>query len=130
MANSKALIKADEAKSRMMVSPLNGAECPTGAHPGNTGGKPGRSGRKPSAVRQACLMAFDERIPRLAMIADGAVAFTEGCPKCGHKAETAPVPVTDAGDMIRAVDTLAKYGLGERSEFSIDVVTENVTRML
>src|SRR5689334_12559575 len=113
-----------------MVSPLNGAVCPTGGHPGNTGGKPGRSGRKPSAVREACLLAFDERIPRLAMIADGSVAFTESCPKCGHKAQTAPLPVTDVSDMIRATDTLAKYGLGERSEFSEDVVAENVDRML
>jgi hypothetical protein len=31
-----------------MRSPRNGAECPTGAHPGNTGGKKGRSGRKPN----------------------------------------------------------------------------------
>jgi hypothetical protein len=75
-------------------------------------------------------LAFDERIPRLAMIADGAVAFTESCPKCGHKAESPPVPLTDAGDMIRATDTLGRYGLGERSEFSEDVVAENVTHML
>jgi hypothetical protein len=27
-------------------SPLNGAEIPLGAHPGNTGGKKGRSGRR------------------------------------------------------------------------------------
>jgi hypothetical protein len=34
-----------------MRSPLNGAETPTGAHPGNTGGKKGRSGRKPDAFK-------------------------------------------------------------------------------
>lgn len=33
----------------MMVSPINGAQTPTGAHPKNTGGKKGRSGRRPFA---------------------------------------------------------------------------------
>ena len=111
-------------------SPINGAEIPLGAHPGNSGGKPGRSGRRPSAVREACLAAFEERIPRLAMIADGAVTFTQACPKCGHTEETPPLPVTEANDMRLAIDTLAKYGLGERSEYSADVVAENVDQML
>lgn len=31
---------------------------------------------------------------------------------------------------LRAVDSAAKYGLGERSEYSEDVVAENVDRML
>jgi hypothetical protein len=31
---------------------------------------------------------------------------------------------------LRAVDTAAKYGLGERSEFSEDVVTANLDAML
>ena len=37
-----------------MVSPRSGAECPVGAHPGNTGGKKGRSGRKPDAFIRFC----------------------------------------------------------------------------
>ncbi|HEY9227379.1 MAG TPA: hypothetical protein VIP11_12070 [Gemmatimonadaceae bacterium] len=113
-----------------MVSPLNGARCPTGAHPGNTGGKPGRSGRPASEVREACLLAFDERIPRLAMIADGIVNFTQACPKCGHTEATPPLPVTEVSDMRAAIDQLGKYGLGERSEFSGDVVAANVDAML
>jgi hypothetical protein len=111
--------------ARAMVSPLNGARCPTGGKPGNAGG-----GRRPSAVRETCLLAFDERIPRLKMIADGVMSFTQACPKCGHTEATSPYPVTDAGDMINAVDKLARYGLGERSEFSEDVVADNVDRML
>lgn len=36
-------------KQAVMTSPVNGAQTPTGAHPGNTGGKKGRSGRRPFA---------------------------------------------------------------------------------
>ena len=43
-----------------MLSPRNGAVCPTGAHPGNTGGKPGRSGRKAKDFRQLCGEAVDK----------------------------------------------------------------------
>ena len=35
-------------------SPVNGAEIPLGAHPGNTGGKKGRSGRTPDEFKRMC----------------------------------------------------------------------------
>ena len=112
------------------VSPLNGAEIPLGAHPGNTGGKPGRSGRPPSELRRLMREGAADRLPRLMMIADGNVPLTETCPACGHQGKTAVLPVADTGEMLRANDMLLKYGLGERSEFSEDVVAENVDRML
>lgn len=112
------------------VSPLNGAEIPLGAHPGNTGGKKGRSGRPPSELRRLMREGAADRIPRLLMIADGNLPMTETCPKCGHQGSTSTLPVADAGEMLRANDMLLKYGLGERSEFSEDVVAENVDRML
>ena len=113
------------------VSPINGAEIPLGAHPGNTGGKPGRSGRLPSAVRTAALEEFATRVPRIAAIADGNVPLTETCPKCGYQAKDGGFAVPpDVGDMLRAHDMLGKYGLGERGEFSPDVVSDNVDRML
>lgn len=40
-----------KAPSQEMRSPLTGARCPTGRHPGNTGGKKGRSGRPPNELR-------------------------------------------------------------------------------
>jgi len=97
-----------------MVSPLNGAVCPTGAHPGNTGGKKGRSGRPPALVRQACRDGFDARIPTLEAIADGAAPLTETCPKCGHVGGTMFLPVIEIADRLSAIDKLGKYGLGER----------------
>jgi hypothetical protein len=116
--------------ARVAVSPLNGAKIPLGAHPGNTGGKPGRSGRIPSAVREACLEEFGKRIPRLASIADGMVPLTETCPACGFQAKDNGIREPEVRDIIRAMDQLGKYGLGERSEFSEDVVADNVDRML
>ena len=106
--------KTTSGKTGTMVSPLNGATCPTGAHPGNTGGKPGRSGRPPALVRQACRDGFDARIPTLEAIADGAAPLTETCPKCGHRGKTTLAPVIEIADRLSAIDKLGKYGLGER----------------
>jgi hypothetical protein len=75
------------------VSPLSGGRIPLGAHPGNTGGKKGRSGRPTSAVREACRAAFDKRIHLLKKIADGKL-------------------VADMAERLRAIDMLAKYGIG------------------
>ena len=48
----------------VMVSPLTGAVCPTGAHPGNTGGKPGRSGRPPKHFVEWCKDLTDDEDAR------------------------------------------------------------------
>lgn len=76
--------------TKTATSPLSGGVIPLGAHPGNTGGKKGRSGRPPSKVRDACRLAFSQRLKVLKQIADN--------------------PDEDAADRIRAVDTLGKYG--------------------
>jgi hypothetical protein len=80
----------DKTATKTAISPLSGAAIPLGAHPGNTGGKKGRSGRLPSKVREACRLAFHQRLKVLKQIADNE-----------HE---------DAADRIRAVDTLGKYG--------------------
>ena len=119
-----------EKKRMVAVSPLNGAEIPLGNHPGNTGGKKGRSGRPSSELRRLMREGAEDRLPRLMMIADGNVPLTETCPACGHQGGGEVLPVANTGEMLRAHDLLLKYGLGERSEFSEDVVAENVDRML
>ena len=117
-------------KAKTAKSPINGAEIPLGAHPGNTGGKPGRSGRPPSVVRDVCSLRFEERVPLLANIADGTAPLSERCPQCGYEGADAGLGTVETRDRLRAIDMLGKYGLGERSEFSEDVVTANVDKML
>jgi hypothetical protein len=80
----------DKTAAKTATSPISGGVIPLGAHPGNTGGKKGRSGRLPSKVREACRLAFHQRLKVLKQIADNE-----------HE---------DAADRIRAVDTLGKYG--------------------
>ena len=69
-----------------------------------TGPLPGapNAGRPPSAVREAMRLAAAQRVPVLEAIADD--------------------PKAAAGDRIRAVDTLAKHGLGQMVEIGMDDV--------
>lgn len=77
----------------VMVSPLNGARSPTGAHPGNTGGKPGRSGRRPDAFKARLEAIRDEHgLPVLEEILGGAAYPPEA--------------------RLRAVDLSMRYTLG------------------
>ena len=70
-----------------------------GGNPGNSGGKPGRSGRPKDQVRAACRAAFDERLPRLAQLADD----------------------SDAVTALKALDMLARYGGMAYSESDVSV---------
>jgi len=80
--------------------PFTGAaDCRNGHGP--LPGAP-NAGRPPSAVREAMRLAAAQRVPVLEAIADDA--------------KVAP------GDRIRAVDTLAKYGLGQMVQVGIDDV--------
>ncbi len=67
-------------------------------NPGNRGGP----GRLPSALRERLRGSLDERVVVLEQIADDESA--------SHR------------DRIRAIDTLAKYGLGQIREVSVDDV--------
>lgn len=64
----------------------------TGGKPGNSGGKKGRSGRTPEAIRASLRLDFVARV------------------KVWH--EIADDPTQDANVRIKAVELLAKYGLG------------------
>jgi hypothetical protein len=90
----------------LMVSPLNGATCPTGAHPGNTGGKVGRSGRKPDEFREVLAAVRDER--GLGVVEDilrGEIVYTlrGKCEKCGHEAEG--LEIIDPAKLVPSPDT-------------------------
>jgi hypothetical protein len=120
-------------KQTTMVSPLSGAVCPTGAHPGNTGGKPGRSGRPSNALREAFRDILDGDaggIDFVRSVIEGRAPLTRACAHCGTPASEGANEIPSVDNRLRAVDTAAKYGLGERSEFSEDVVVANVDKML
>ena len=121
-----------------MVSPISGAECPTGAHPGNTGGKPGRSGRPPNELREAFRNVLPDGIDYIHSVIKGETTITlrEKCAHCGKapkgiaRAEDVIATAPTVDNRLRAVSDAARFGLGERSEFSEDVVAANVDRML
>lgn len=74
-----------------------------------SGGVPGHigaGGRPRSVLRQRLRGSFEERIPVLEGIADD--------------------PTADCQDRIRAVDVLAKYGVGTVRELSVDEVRERL----
>lgn len=124
---------------QFMTSPLSGSTIPTGAHPANTGGKAGRSGRPPGALREAMREVLDTGgVDLLRAVISGAAEVTLNgrCEHCG-KLSSGPVASDDLlaatptiDNRLRAVDTAAKYGLGERSEYSEDVVAANIDRMM
>jgi hypothetical protein len=101
------------AAPRLVVSPLNGAVMPAGAHRKNTGGKKGRSGRLPSDIRKALRKSFDRRRRSvLEAIADGRI---EG---------------TTPADRLRAMELMAKYGLSEPSGMPVADVRDKVAATL
>lgn len=86
----------------------------------------GGPGRPPSAIRELCRGAFAERIPILAKIADGeAVAKMKI-----DGVETQTLISADVGDRIKAIDQLAKYGLGAMKEVSVENVRDRVGQTL
>jgi hypothetical protein len=92
MARRPVTLAKKTANKTAKPSPVNGVALPVGAHSHNTGGKPGRSGRPPSAVREAMREAFADRIHLLEGFADDASL--------------------SVSDRLRALEQLARYGLG------------------
>lgn len=94
--------------------------------PGAGGGPQPGAGRKPSAIRELCRVEFARRIPLLAKLADGVPVET--VLKTGNKLKdvTRSSASADVGERIRAMETLAKYGLGTVKEVSVENVRERV----
>lgn len=59
----------------VMISPRNGAECPTGADVPGAGGKKGKSGRKTLEFKRECEHLTD------AEVLEKVRAYLEGCPR-------------------------------------------------
>lgn len=95
----------------------------------NGGTNRGGSGRPASAIRERLRGSFAERIPVLEAFADGAAPITEKCPKCGHEPDSdGSVEAITTTDRLRAMDLLAKYSLGEKTELTL-VSPEITTRL-
>ena len=93
--------------------------------------KPG-PGAPPSQLRAQLRGSFAERIATLEQFADGAMPLRERCPQCGfeQKSSLATALPVDASDRLRALDMLAKYGLGTVREVSVENVRERVMATL
>lgn len=89
-----------------LVPQSHGGAIYRGGVPGHRGGP----GRPPSALRERLRGSFEQRIAVLEDIADDDQA--------------------DPQDRIRAIDTLAKYGVGTLREVSVDQVRERLHRTL
>jgi hypothetical protein len=87
----------------LVPQPHGGALYSSGV-PGHVGG----SGRPPSALRARLRGSLEARVSVLEEIADS--------------------PEADPADRIRAVDILAKYGLGAASDVTVDQVRERLGR--
>jgi hypothetical protein len=81
------------------------------------------TGRPPSAIREQLRGSFSERVKILEKIADGIVTLrlVGCCEECGHEGEPLTADEIKAAlpqiaDRIKAIDMLAKYGLGTRQE--------------
>ena len=89
-----------------LVQQAHGGAVYSGGVPGHRGGP----GRPPSALRERLRGSFEDRVTVLEEIADDEAA--------------------DPRDRIRAVDTLAKYGIGTLREVSVERVRDRLRDML
>ena len=92
---------AVETAGLSLIPQPHGGALLSGGVPGNNGG-----GRPRSVLRQRLRGSFEDRIPVLEEIADD--------------------PNADCQDRIRALDVLAKYGIGTVRELSVDEVRERL----
>ena len=77
-------------------------------HGSRRGTNRGGTGRPPSAIRERLQGSFDERIETLEAIADS--------------------PAESAADRIRAIDLLARYGLGTTKEITVEHVRDKLSQ--
>ena len=91
------------AKAGVLVPQPHGGQLRCGSKPGtNRGG----TGRPPSSIRERLRGSFDERVAVLEDIADSEAHST--------------------ADRLRAIDLLAKYGLGTTKELTVENVQERL----
>lgn len=114
-ARARAAAKTSRESSVAQTMPgLNGGTLQVG-NPGNAGG----TGRPPSAIREALRGSFDRRIAILEQIADGDAVVKV---KDAFGKETGTTVSASPADRLKAIDTLARYGLGTTKELTVEHV--------
>lgn len=114
------------------VSQPNGGALYASGVPGNEGG----SGRPPSAIREVLRGDYEARLPRLRNLADGVteLRIRQKCPECGYMPPKKQQRIRDvfvtADTSLRAMDHMAKIGLGVAHGIDIDEVRWRVRQTL
>ncbi len=92
-----------------LVPQPHGGALLAGGKPGNKGG-----GRTPSEIRELMRKPLAKLLPIITEIAEAKDTQTVTCPKCGEKFEA--TSWVKASDKLKAVDLLARYGIGTSKE--------------
>lgn len=93
----------------------------------NGGTNKGGTGRPPSIIREQLRGSFADRVAVLEKIADGEAVAKMKAP---DGKETEIQVSADIGDRLKAIDMLAKYGLGTVKEISVENVRDRVKQTL
>ena len=115
--------------SKKTTAKTTGALRPQ-AHGGalrNGGPNRGGTGRPPSVIRQRLRGSFEERIAVLEAIADGEAVERVRLPS-GEETDTRKSAAVS--ERLKAIDLLAKYGLGTTKELSIEHVRDRLQQTI
>ncbi len=103
MAKKQAGTKTTDSKA--LVPQAHGGALRTGGKLGNRGG-----GRTPNELRELFRKPLAKLLPIITEIAESKDIQEVTCPHCNEKHEV--ITWLKAGDKLKAVDLLGKYGLG------------------
>ena len=120
--SAKSAAKTAVGRPARIAQPHGGALYEGGV-PGNGGG----TGRPPSIVRARLRESFEKRIPLLEQIADGEVMVKV---RVREGVESESLMSAAPGDRIRALDLLAKYGLGAAHALTVEEVRDRLRATL
>ena len=98
-----------DSKDVELVPQAHGGALLAGGKRGNKGG-----GRTPSEIRELMRQPLAKLLPIITRIAEAPDVEEVECPHCNEKVEV-PSHRKD-GDKLKAVDLLARYGIGTRQE--------------
>lgn len=127
LQNGEAISSEQSSGRPPLVPQPHGGAIQRGGTPGNPGG-----GRPPSVLRERLRGSFAERIPVLEGFADGVVPLSQRCEFCGKEPTEKLEAVLKVlgNDRLRALEIMAKYGLGVTKALSDEEVKERLRQTL